>query len=144
MDLGIIKIKTSGTLQTVTVTAQRPLIERKIDRLVFNVENSVAATGGDALDALKVTPGIQVQNNQIGMIGKSGLAVMINDRILNLSGDDLINYLKSIKSDDIQSIEVITTPPAKYDAEGNSGIINIKLKKAAPNSWSASISGAYM
>ena len=143
MDLGTIKIKTSGELQTVTITAQRPLIERKIDRLVFNVENSVAATGGDALDALKVTPGISVQNDQISMIGKSGLAVMINDRILNLSGDALISYLKSIRTEDIQSIEVITTPPAKYDAEGNSGIINIKLKKAAPNSWNATVYGAY-
>jgi hypothetical protein len=143
VDMGVLQIKTSGELQTVNITAQKPLIERKVDRLVFNVENSVAATGGDALDALKVTPGVQVQNDQISMIGKSGLAVMINDRILNLSGDDLINYLKSIKSDDIQSIEVITTPPAKYDAEGNSGIINIKLKKAAPNSWSATLFGSY-
>ncbi|MDR0793817.1 MAG: TonB-dependent receptor [Chitinophagaceae bacterium] len=139
----IVLSKEAAQLNEVVVTAKKPLIERKVDRLVFNVQSSVAATGGDALDALKVAPGIQVNNNVITMIGKSGLSVMINDRMLNLSGDDLINYLKSIKSEDIQSIEIITTPPAKYDAEGNSGIINIKLKRAQPNSWNASLYGAY-
>jgi hypothetical protein len=122
-------------IKEVTVVGQKKLIERKVDRLVFNVENSISATGGDALDALKVTPGLRVQNDQISMIGKSGMSVMIDDRILQLSGDDLINYLKSIPSDNIKSIEVITTPPAKYDAEGNSGIVNIVLKKAKSDSW---------
>jgi outer membrane receptor protein involved in Fe transport len=107
------------------------------------VENSISAAGGDALDALKVTPGLRVQNDQISMIGKSGMAVMIDDRILQLSGDDLINYLKSIPSDNIKSIEVITTPPAKYDAEGNSGIVNIVLKKAKSDSWSAALTSTY-
>ena len=130
-------------IQEVTVTGNKKLIERKIDRLVFNVENSVAATGGDALDALKITPGLQVQNDQISMIGKSGMAVMVNNRIMRLSGDDLTNFLKTIKSDDIKSIEVITNPPAKYEAEGNSGIVNIVLKKALPNSWNAALRTSY-
>jgi hypothetical protein len=64
------------------------------------------------------------------MIGKSGLSVMVNDKLLQLSGDDLINYLKTLTSDEIKSIEVITAPPAKFDAEGNSGIVNIVLKAA--------------
>lgn len=72
----------------------------------------------------------KVQNEQISMIGKSGMLQLDYDRIIQLSGDDLINYLKTLKSDDIKSIEVITNPPAKYNAEGNSGILNIKLKKS--------------
>ena len=117
-------------IQEVEILAKKKLIERKVDRLVFNVENSISATGGDALDALKVTPGLKVQNDQISMIGKGNMLVLINDRPTQLTGDDLISYLKTLKSDEIKKIEVITNPPAKYNAEGNSGILNIKLKKA--------------
>jgi Outer membrane protein beta-barrel family/CarboxypepD_reg-like domain len=130
-------------IQGVTVIAKKPLIERKIDRLVFNVENSVMAAGGDALDALKVTPGVIVSNNFISMIGKGGMRVMIDDRIIPLSGDDLLIFLKTIKSDDIKSIEVISNPPAKYDAQGNSGLINIKLKKIKKDAWSATLRSTY-
>lgn len=130
-------------VEEVEIRAKKKLIERKVDRLVFNVENSISATGGDALDALKVTPGLRIQNDQISMIGKSGMAVMIDDRLMQLSGDDLINFLKTVKSDDIRSIEVITNPPAKYDAEGNSGIVNIKLKKAKKDSISGNVTTSY-
>lgn len=144
LDLGNIKIsQKTEVLAEVVVHSKKKLIERKIDRLVFNVENSIASTGGDAIDALKVTPGIRVQNDAISMIGKSGMAVMVDDRLIQLSGDDLINYLKTISSDNIKSIEVITSPPAKYSAEGNSGLINIKLKKAKEDSWSATARSNY-
>lgn len=130
-------------IQEVEILAKKKLIEKKVDRLVFNVENSISATGGDAIDALKVTPGLKVQNDQISMIGKSGMSVMIDDKLMQLSGDDLVNFLKTIKSDDIKSIEVITNPPAKYDAEGNSGIVNIKLKRAKKNSISGNLKTSY-
>lgn len=130
-------------IQEVEIVAKKKLIERKVDRLVFNVENSISATGGDALDALKTTPGIRVQNDQVSMIGKSGMGVMVDDKLIQLSGDDLVNYLKTIPSDNIKNIEVITTPPAKYDAQGNSGIINIRLKRAKHNSWNSSIRSTY-
>lgn len=130
-------------IEEINIKGKKKLIERKVDRLVFNVENSISATGGDALDALKVTPGLKFQSDQISMIGKSGMSVMIDDRLMQLSGDDLINFLKTIKSDDIKSIEVITNPPAKYDAEGNSGIVNIKLKKAKKNSISGNLRTSY-
>nr|WP_199003117.1 TonB-dependent receptor [Flavobacterium sp. ASV13] len=144
-DLGLIQINDSQKLKEVVVSSRKKLIERKVDRLVFNVENSISAsTGGDVVDALKITPGVNIQNDKISMIGKSNLAVMIDDRFIQLSGDDLINYLKTIKSEEIKTIEVITNPPAKYDAEGNSGIINIKLKKAKSNSWSANFRSAYV
>jgi uncharacterized protein YajQ (UPF0234 family) len=130
-------------LKEVVVAGKTPLIERKIDRMVFNVENSIATSGGDALDALKITPGVRVQDNLIGMVGKSGIAVMVDDRVLQLTGEDLVNFLSTIKSDNIKSIEVITNPPAKYDAEGNGGMINIKLKKAKANSWNGALLTSY-
>ena len=142
--IGIINItEKEQQLQEVVITSKKKLIEKKVDRLVFNVENSISASGGDAIDALKLTPRVKVQNEQISMIGKSGMLIMIDDRIIQLSGDDLINYLKTLKSDDIKSIEVITNPPAKYNAEGNSGILNIKLKKAKNDAWNASVRTLY-
>ncbi|MBE7442427.1 MAG: TonB-dependent receptor [Flavobacteriales bacterium] len=133
----------SLTLGEFVLEDTKNLIERKVDRLVFNVENTVAASGGDALDLLKITPRVKVENDKIAMIGKSGMSVMIDDRIVQLSGEELVNYLKNIPSDNISSIEVITNPPAKYSAEGNSGLINIKLKKAINNSWSADLRSSY-
>lgn len=143
-DLGIIKINSIKNINEVILDGKKKLIERKVDRLVFNVENSISATGGDALDAMKVTPGLKVQNDKIYIVGKSGMSVMIDDRLIQLSGNDLINFLRTIRSDEIKSIEVITNPPAKYDAEGNSGIINIKRKKVTPNSWKSLISSRYI
>ncbi len=140
MDLGeIIITEKINQLNEVSIATKKKLIERKVDRVVFNVENSIGATGGDAVDALKLAPGIRVQNDKIAMVGKSGMAVMVDDRLIELSGDDLINYLRTIPSDNISKIEVITTPPAKYQASGNSGLINIKLKKTKKDSWNSSV-----
>ena len=144
IDLGIITLDESeNDLGEVVVIAEKPIIERKVDRLVFNVENSISASGGDALDALRITPRVIVQYNQIAMIGKSEMKIMVDDRMIQLSGEDLTNFLQSIPSDNIKSIEVITNPPAKYDAEGNSGIINIKLKRAKKDSWNLALSSFY-
>jgi outer membrane receptor protein involved in Fe transport len=144
LDLGtIIIVENKQQLEEVAISTKKKLIERKIDRFVFNIENSIAASGGDAIDALKVTPSISVQNDVISIVGRSSLSVMVDNKLMQLSGDDLINFLKTIKADDIKNIEVITNPPAKYDAEGNSGIVNIKLKKAKPNSWSSTFRSSY-
>lgn len=138
--IGVINIaEKTMELQEVVITSKKKLIERKVDRLIFNVENSITAAGGDAIDALKIVPLVKVKNDNISIIGKSGVSVMIDNKIIQLSGDDLLNYLKSISSDNIRNIEIITTPPSKYDAEGNSGIVNINLKKAKNNNWSLAI-----
>jgi hypothetical protein len=129
VDLGRMDIQTTQELTEVVVESRKKLIERKVDRLVFNVENSIAATGGDALDALKVTPGLRVQNDQVSVIGKGSVMVMVDNRMTQMTGEALMSYLKTINSDNIKSIEVITTPPAKYDANGNFGLININIKK---------------
>lgn len=142
-DLGEMLLKESQELDGVTVTARKKIIEQRVDRLVFHVENVTSVSGGTALDALKATPTVRVQNDQVSIVGKGEVLVMVDDRLQRMSSEDLAAFLKSIPADNIQSIEVITTPPAKYDAEGNSGLINIKLKTARANSWNAMIGTSY-
>lgn len=144
MDLGEIKIENSIALQEIVVTSKKKLIEKKIDRLVFNVENTIATTGGDALDALRITPGVRVQNDNVSIIGKSTATLMVDDKLIQLNQEELNNFLKTISADNIKSIEVITTPPAKYDAIGNSGIINIKTKTAQKDSWNGNFGANYL
>lgn len=141
--LAPLEINESVVLGGVAIQAQKNLVERRADRLVFNVENSAAATGGTALDALKATPLVRVQNETVSLVDKGEVMVMIDGRLQRLSAEELAGLLKSIPADNIGSIEVITTPPAKYDAEGNGGLINIKLKTAKPGSWNANVGTAY-
>ena len=143
LNLETIVTETDLTLGEVVITGKKPLIERKVDRLVFNVGNSVAATGGNGLDALKLAPRIKVQSDEISMIGKGNVAVLINDRIVQMSNEDLATYLKSLNAEDIKSIEVISNPPAKYSAEGNSGLVNIVLKKYKNDAWNSSLRSIY-
>ncbi|WP_420574965.1 TonB-dependent receptor domain-containing protein [Kordia sp.] len=141
LNLGEIVIQdASTTLEGVEIVAKKPLIQRKTDRLIFNVDQSISAQGGDAVDALRLAPGVTVQDGAIAILGKSGMRIMIDGRILNLSGEEMTNFLNSIQANDIKSIEIITTPPAKYEAQGNGGLINIILKKAKENSWNNTIS----
>ena len=130
-------------LEGVTVTAHKRIFTQKPDRLIFNVENSIVSNGGNALAALKITPGIKVQNEQITMIGKNEMTVMVDERPVKLSGESLINFLRGISSTTIKSIEVISTPPAKYKAQGNSGLVNIILKKAKVGTWSLILRNTY-
>lgn len=118
-------------IEHVNILVKKKLLERKADRLIFNVDASIASQGMDAGETLANVPMLKVDENlgTISIIGKSSVNVMINGRMLNLSGAALLNYLKSIRSENISKIEVITTPPAKYEAQGNSGLINIILKK---------------
>ncbi len=138
-----IESKAIKTIEGVVVTAKKKLIERKADRLVFNISNSIASQGMDGIEALNNTPQIKVDDNSgISMVGKSGISVMINDRMLNLTGTELINYLKGIRSENIEKIEVITAPPSKYEAQGNSGLINIVLKKNQNLGWSGNFTSS--
>jgi hypothetical protein len=141
LDLGTITLKEdTNTLEEVFIISKKKLIEQKADRVIFNVENSIVASNGDAMDALKVTPGLQVRNEGINIFGKGNSQVMINDRLIPLTGEELTNYLNNISGDDIKKIEVITAPPAKYDASGNGGLINIVLKTGVENSWKNRVS----
>lgn len=137
-DLGTIKGDNSISLEEVIVRSKRKVIEKQVDRIVFNVDHSISAIGGDALDLLKITPGIRVLNNELSMVGRSNMGLMLNGRLLQLSGDDLLSFIRNLKSDEIKKIEVITNPPAKYDSQGNSGLINIVTKTAMKNSFNSS------
>lgn len=130
-------------LNEVVIKGSKKLIEYKADRLIFDVESSIAAKGGDAINAISAAPGVVVQNNSISMLGKGSSRVMVDGRMVELSGQDLMSFLKSIAAGDIKSIEVITNPPAKYDAGGDGGLININLKKGAADSWKNSTTLAY-
>lgn len=130
-------------LSGVSVTARKRLIERRADRTIFNVEASIAAAGNDAFEMLRKAPGVQVAGSDITIAGRSTVAVMINDRLVQLSGDELVAMLKSIPAEQLSRIEVITTPPAKYDAEGNSGLINIIMKKGTADGLNGSLGAHY-
>jgi outer membrane receptor protein involved in Fe transport len=124
-------VASSNKLEEVTVTStKKPLIEMKAGKMVFNVESSINATGSDAMELLQKSPGVQVDNNDnITMKGKSGVKIYVDGKMLELDSKDLAAYLRSINSNDIEAIEMISNPSAKYDASGNAGIINIRLKK---------------
>lgn len=120
----------SGDLKTVTVSARKPLVEQKIDRMVVNVDAFISNTGANALEALEKSPGVQVdKDGNISLKGKQNVIVLIDGRPSYISGADLANMLKGMQASQLEQIEIMTNPPAKYDASGNAGIINIKTKK---------------
>ncbi|SDS54236.1 Outer membrane receptor proteins, mostly Fe transport [Polaribacter sp. KT25b] len=136
LNLGTIILEENAqALNEIIVKTEKRILERKIDRLVFNVEKSIAAVGGNGLDVLKITPGIQLQNGNLSILGKGKTQIMINGRISPLKGDELMSFLSGFSANDIVKIEVITNPPAKYEASGNGGLINIVLKKGIKDSW---------
>ena len=117
-------------LKGATIEANRPLIEHRIDRTIVNVENSIVNAGSTLLEILKRSPGVTVDNDgNVSLKGKQGVLIMIDSKPTYLSSSDLTNMLKNMRSDELSRIEIITNPSAKYDAAGNSGIIDIKLKK---------------
>ena len=134
----------SNELATLTVTAQRPILEMKPDKMVFNVEGPINNSGSNGLELLRKSPGVMVDNNNnVNLLGKSGVKIFIDGKESPLSGDDLAAFLQTLQSDQINAIEIITNPSAKYDAEGNAGIINIKLKKNKNLGANANLSLSY-
>jgi iron complex outermembrane recepter protein len=137
-------IPVSKELSGVSVAAKKPLIEQKIDRTIVNVEASVSNVGTSALEVLEKSPGISVdKDGNISLKGKQGVQVYIDGRPSYLSGTDLANYLRSLGSNQLDQIEIMTNPPAKYDAAGNSGVINIKTKKSKQLGYSGSFSSTW-
>ncbi|WP_271782430.1 TonB-dependent receptor domain-containing protein [Aquimarina algiphila] len=131
VDLGRISlvIKTES-LDEVTVVAEKPIVQVMADKTVFNVQNTLSASGTSGYELLRKAPGVIVDNNDNLIVeGKTGVLIYIDDKPSVLRGEDLTNYLKTIQSSDVEAIEIITQPSSKYEAEGNAGIINIKLKR---------------
>jgi hypothetical protein len=114
----------------VTVTAKKPLIEQKPGKMIMNVDASPTNAGLNVLELLEKAPGVAVDNDgNISLKGKQGVMVLIDGKQTYLSGADLATLLKSMQSSNLDQLEIMTNPPAKYDAAGNSGIINIRTKK---------------
>ncbi|HVF96847.1 MAG TPA: outer membrane beta-barrel protein [Flavisolibacter sp.] len=123
-------ISTASQLQGVTVAAKKPFIQRLNDRLIVNVENSVVNVGSSAFEVLERSPGVTIdQNDAIALRGKQGVIIMIDGKPSPMTGADLANYLRGLPVNAIERIELITNPSSKYDAAGNSGIIDIRMKK---------------
>ena len=123
-------LASANTIGEVTVVARKPFIERKTDRLVVNVENSIIGAGSSAFEVLERSPGVFINSgDNISLRGKSGVIVMIDGKPTPMNGAELANMLRGMPANSIERIEIITNPSAKYDAAGNAGIIDIRLKK---------------
>jgi hypothetical protein len=140
----VVLSRISADLKEVTVTASRPIVEVKADKTVLNVEGTINAVGQDALELLRKSPGVLVdRDDNLSLSGKNGVQVYIDGKPTPLSGKDLSDYLKTIQSSAIESIEIITNPSARYDAAGNAGIINIRLKKNKSFGTNGSVNAGY-
>ncbi len=140
--LGDLVLSEQIILDEVVVNVEKPLYEQKVDRMVINVESSILSAGSTALEVLERSPGIVVdrQSNTISLVGKSGVTVMINGKISYLPQESIVQLLEGTSSDNIETIELITTPPANLDAEGNAGYINIVLKERTDQGLNGSYS----
>jgi len=131
----------STTLEGVTVTAEKSIIENKIDKMVYNAQNDITSQTGVATDVLKKVPQVSVDiDGNVELQGNSNIRFLIDGKPSTIYGNSITDVLQSIPASQIQSIEVITSPGAKYDAEGTGGIINILLKKTTVNGVSGNLS----
>lgn len=135
-----IALQASNTqLGEVVITASKPVIQNNQEKLVYNVSASVTATGSDALAAIGKVPGIKVSGDDISIAGKGLVKVMVNDRIIQMAGTDLVHFLKSMSANQISKIELIKNPSAAYDAEGNAGLINITTRHTTQHGFSGNV-----
>ena len=140
LDLGeLLLSEETQQLRGVEVRGRRPIITRQADRLVFDAQQ-ISAGAQNALDVLKHTPGLSVTDDGISIIGRGKAIILINDKRVRLSGEALTGLLRSYSQSDIAEVQVLTTPPAKYEAEGNAGVLNIVMKKAQNDYFGGSIS----
>ncbi len=140
----IVLAENANTLNEVKVTAKKMFVEQRIDRTVINPDALIGNAGVTSLEVLEKAPGVMVDvNGNISLKGKGGVVVFIDDKPTYLAAADLAGYLRSIPSGTIETIEIMTNPPAKYDAAGNAGVINIKLKKNIAKGFNGSLNLAY-
>jgi len=144
-DAGTVLLKTSGKqLSEVVIRANKPLVQQEAGGLVVNVQNSLLTKGSTVLQVLSRSPGVIIdqQSSAISLNGKSGVMVMLDGKLLRLSADQVAALLKGMTADDISKIELLATPPAKYDADGNAGLINIVTQKNKRPGTSGSVTAS--
>ncbi|WEK20888.1 MAG: TonB-dependent receptor [Candidatus Pedobacter colombiensis] len=127
------------SLQGVTISGRREAVKRQVDRTVVNVDAFISNAGSNALEVLEQAPGVQVSNDQISLKGRQSVTIFIDDKPAYLQGTDLANYLKALPASVLDKVEIMSNPPARYDAAGNGGIINIKLKKTRVTGFSVNV-----
>jgi len=145
VQLGDLTLKNADKdLGNVKVTTTRPLIENKIDKTVVNVDAAVTNTGSTALEVLEKSPGISVdRDGNISLKGKQGVIILMDGKPTYLSGADLANLLRNMPAGQLDQIEIMSQPSAKFDASGNSGVINIKTKRQTLSGFNGSVSVGY-
>jgi iron complex outermembrane recepter protein len=144
--LETIKMEAATIVNTgaVVTAKKKPLIEVKADKMIFNVESSINATGSNAFELLRKSPGVVIDKDDNLMLkGKNGVRIFLDGKPTPFDGKDLAAFLKNINSADIDVIELITNPSARYEAEGNAGIINIKLKKNKKLGYNGSLNTGF-
>ncbi len=140
-DAGTLPLESGHQLKNLVIVAEKPFMEHQLDRTVYNIESSIISAGNNALEILKKLPGVNVDNSDgITIRGKSGVLIMMDGKTTYMSVQDVANYLKSLDASQIEKIEIITNPSAKYDASGNA-IINIILKKDKNMGFNAQVTG---
>ncbi len=148
VDLGAVKLQTgSMALEGVKIEVKQDLFQKTAEGTIVNVQNSVMTKGSTLLDLLERSPGVVVdeRNNQISLNGQSGTMVMINGKIVRIPPEQLTQYLEGMSGDNVAQIEILTNPSAKYDVDGNAGLINIVLKKSETDGVNGnfSVTGGY-
>jgi outer membrane receptor protein involved in Fe transport len=145
-ELAVLKMEPQAqSLAGVTVQAKRPMVEAKLDKMVVNVDASPSNASNNVLELLEKSPGISVdRDGNISLKGKQGVTVLIDGKQTYLGGEELANLLKSMSANQLDQIEIMTQPSAKYDAAGNSGIINLRTKKTKTTGFNGNISVSYI
>ncbi len=145
VDLGILSFSNEGVdLTEVTVKTTRAMVEIKPDRTVFNVQGTINSVGEDAISLLRKAPGVTVDNNDnISVLGRTGVLIYVDGKRLPLSGTDLSAYLQNLPAEQIDRIDIISNPGARYEAEGNAGIVDIRLKRDKSLGSNGSLSSSF-
>lgn len=142
---GVKLTSSSNNMKGIVVEARKPLVENKIDKMVVNVDASPTNAGSTALEVLEKSPGISVdRDGNISLKGKQGIIVLMDGKQTYLSGQDLANLLRNMPASQLDQIEIMTQPSAKFDASGNSGIINLRTKKNLQRGFNGSINLSYV
>ncbi len=145
LDLGMLSFSPATVeLAAATITGKRAMVEIKPDRTVFNVEGTINSAGSDALTLLRKAPSVTVDNNDnINLLGRAGVLLYVDGKRLPLTGQELSSYLQNLPAEQIDRFDIITSPGAKYEAEGNAGIIDIRLKRDKNLGANGSLSSTY-